>query len=288
MRRVVFILIRLTGLPFLFREVFQKNKITIILFHNPNAETSEMIFSEIEKKYNIISLKNYLDTIKSKQTLPEKSIIITFDDGHAGNYQMLQVLKKKPTPITIFLCSDIVNTSKPFWFLLPENKMNVEKLKRIPNKEREKYFENIKPCTHALSANEIEEMKPFVDFQSHTCTHPILPMCTYEESGHELKESKSILEQKFSLEVYAISYPNGDYSEREIELAKKTGYHCGITVDFGFNTLESDLFRLKRLSLNDDLSVAELIVKASGVWAFFKTFGGAKQPYGYFSLQQIK
>src|ERR1051325_5604002 len=110
MRRVVFILIRLTGLPFLFREVFQKNKITIILFHNPNAETSEMIFSEIEKKYNIISLKNYLDTIKSKQTLPEKSIIITFDDGHAGNYQMLQVLKKKPTPITIFLCSDIVNT----------------------------------------------------------------------------------------------------------------------------------------------------------------------------------
>ena len=67
------------------------------------------------------------------------------------------------------------------------------------------------------------------------------------------------------------SYPHGDYSDRDIELCRQAGYDCGITVDFGFNTVTTDRFRLKRLSVNDTDDLNELIVKASGLWQFVKT-----------------
>jgi hypothetical protein len=83
------------------------------------------------------------------------------------------------------------------------------------------------------------------------------------------------------LKINAIAYPNGDYSDRDITLAKEAGYSCGVTVDFGYNTLDTDLFSLKRLSVNDTSNLDELAVKASGVWQFFKTKNGKKQGYGW-------
>ena len=38
---------------------------------------------------------------------------------------------------------------------------------------------------------------------------------------------------------------------------------------------------MKRLSVNDTDNIDELIVKASGVWSFFKTRNGRHQEFGY-------
>jgi peptidoglycan/xylan/chitin deacetylase (PgdA/CDA1 family) len=133
----------------------------------------------------------------------------------------------------------------------------------------------------ALSLEEINEMKEFVDFQSHTMFHPCLPKCNYLEAKNEIFNSKTLLENILCREIIVMSYPNGDYSDRDIELCKQSGYKCGITVDYGFNTIFSDPFKLKRLSVNDTDNLDEFIVKSSGLWAFFKTLNGKKQKHGY-------
>ena len=89
------------------------------------------------------------------------------------------------------------------------------------------------------------------------------------------------MEKEYGLKIDSIAYPNGDYSDRDIALAKEAGYECGVTVDFGYNTPRTDLFRLKRLSVNDTANFDELAVKASGVWQFFKTKNGRKQGFGW-------
>ena len=122
-------------------------------------------------------------------------------------------------------------------------------------------------------------MSSFVNFQSHTLFHPILPNCTDEEAKREIINSKLILESDYKLRINAIAYPNGDYSERDILLCKEAGYECGITVDHGFNTIDTDLFRLKRFSINDTNNIDELIVRASGVYSFFKTFNGRRKAF---------
>ena len=125
----------------------------------------------------------------------------------------------------------------------------------------------------ALSRDEILEMKATVDFQSHTIFHPILPACSVERARREIVESKETLEREHGLKIYALAYPNGDYSDREIGLLRSAGYTCGLTLDAGFNDSRTDPFRLRRVALPDDAGVNEVIVRTSGLWALVKAFG---------------
>ncbi len=278
MNNIFFKIVRYIGLPFLFRELVQRNKITILMFHDIKAKEAETAFTFLKRHYNIISLQDYLDARQQCRLLPKKAIIITFDDGHVGNYMLLPIIRRMQIPITIFLCSDIVGSRRHFWFkhckeLLPDR----ERLKKLSNTSRlealmqygfnqTKEYEDVQ----ALSREQIKEMSPWVDFQSHTCFHPILPQCDDETAKTEIESSKQHLEEDYSFIINTISYPNGDYSARDIRLAKDAGYTCGITVDYGFNDLQTDLFHLKRFSVNDGRTLDELIVKSSGCYAFMK------------------
>ena len=113
-------------------------------------------------------------------------------------------------------------------------------------------------------------MAPFVNFQSHTLFHPFLPTCTDEEAEQEIAGSKHLLEQEYGLKINAFSYPNGDFSPRDIELCKKAGYACAISLVPGYNTPYTDLYSLKRVSANDTENLYELAVKASGFWGLFR------------------
>ena len=126
------------------------------------------------------------------------------------------------------------------------------------------------PSPQALTDKQIMEMKPTVDFQAHTMFHPYLSSCSDSEAEYEIRESKEVLQKKYGLDVNAFSYPIGDYSEREINFVKEAGFECALTVDCGFNDIETDPFRLRRLSVNDTDDKYELLVKASGVWAYVR------------------
>jgi peptidoglycan/xylan/chitin deacetylase (PgdA/CDA1 family) len=290
MGKMIFRIIRLSGLPFLFREILQKNKVSVLLFHDISKEIAGQTFNYLSKKYNIIHLNDFIEAIekKDKNKIPKKALIITFDDAHIRNYEILPVIKKYNIPVTIFLCASIINTNRHFWFRFQNQSIPISILKDKSNKEKldilskmgfEKDKDFDKP--QALQKSHIGEMKNYVNMQSHTLYHPCLPKCDNDEARTEIFNSKEILEHDYKLKINAISYPNGDYSERDILLAKEAGYKCGITVDYGFNTIKSDVFRLKRLSVNDTDDINELIVKASGVWAFFKTRNGRKQGFGF-------
>lgn len=286
---ILFKAIRFTGIPFLFRNIIQRNKVTILLFHDINIVTAKKTFSCLKRKYNLISLDEYL-VAKSKRdlsTLPKKSLIITFDDGHIGNFELLELFENMKIPVTIFLCAGIINTNRHFWWKHEAIDCYKESLKAKTNDERlktlsEEGFEQDKEFAspQALTKEQIVMMKPYVNFQSHTLFHPCLPMCRDEVAREEILLSKTILEEEYGLNVTAISYPNGDYSERDITIVKEAGYSCGITVDFGYNDASTDVFRLKRLSVNDTPDLNELIVKASGLWALIRTRNRRKQKIG--------
>lgn len=295
MNRLLFRILRLSGLPVLFREIIQKKKVTILLFHDIKVKTAEKTFVYLNKKYNIIDLNDLIDAIEKKdfRKIPPKALIITFDDGHIRNYEMLPVIKKHQIPITIFLCAGIINTNRHFWFKFENNSISTSDLKLVANEERlellskvgfkqDKEFEN----PQALQKQQIDEMSPFVNMQSHTLYHPILPKCKDDIAKSEILLSKEILENEYNFNINAISYPNGDYSDRDIELSKIAGYKCGITVDYGFNTKNTNPFKLKRISVNDTDDLNELIVKSSGVWAFIKTQNGRKQKFGYSNITE--
>lgn len=289
MKSLIFKILRYTGIPFVFRELVQRNKITILLFHDVDKDNAERDFVYLKSHYNLISLRDVVDSITNKDFsgIPHKAALITFDDGHVSNYDLLPIVMDLNIPVTIFLCSGIVGTNRHYWFRHNFDGKPVEDLKRISNQERlrllsEYGFYQTKSYDdyQSLQDNQIDDMKKYIDFQSHTQYHPVLTYCSNEEAYNEIVESKIQLEQKYGLKINAISYPNGDYSDRDIALAKMAGYECGITVDAGYNDINTDLFRLKRFSVNDAKSIDELMVKATGCYAILKNIFH-KPSYGF-------
>ena len=279
MRTAFFWLINFLCIPYFFREFIQKNKVSILLFHDLEFKSSEKIFKFLIKNYNIICLQDYINAVKNDNynAIPNKALIITFDDGHINNYKLLPVIKKLSLPITIFLCSGLINTNRKYWFTLDLNKKLKNQLKTTSNNQRLNilsdlgYYEKKEFKTkQALQKNHIIEMKDYVNFQSHTFFHPCLPRCNDKEANFEIGQSKYLLENEYNIKINALSYPNGDYCERDIKICKNLGYECGITVDPGYNSFKSDLFRLKRFSVNDTSDINELAVKSSGFYSFFQ------------------
>lgn len=274
MKQILFFILRFTGIPFLLREIIQRNKVTILLFHDLTRKEADLIFKTLMEKYNIIPLGKLMDAVKngSWKRLPKKSAVITFDDGLMSNYNILPEIKIYKIPVTIFLCTGIINTNRHFWFHKKHPEISKDDLKRKPNSQRLELLKDIgfsqeknynKP--EAVSSDQVRKMMPYVDFQPHTMFHPILPMCTDMEAREEVFNSKTYLEDNFGIKVNAFSYPNGNYSDREIELCKEAGFTGAITVDFGYNSKQTDPYRLKRLPVDGTLDKNELLVKASGL-----------------------
>ena len=288
MVRLLYKLLRYSGLPVLFREWVQKDKVTILMLHDIDPDGAAKCLSYLKKHYNIIALRDFIKAVKnnSQNDLPSKALILTFDDGHKGNFELLTLFKELQIPATIFFFVFIVDTHRHYWFEHDYPAALPKDIKKMDNRSRLEWLEkqgfNITqeyPDRHAIQREEMEAMKEMVDFQAHTIFHPCLPTCDEQEERQEISEGKQILEQNFGCDIYAIAYPNGDYSQRTIELTKEAGYQCAVTVDYGFNTIKSDLFRLKRLSINDTHDMNELIVKSSGLWGFLKTRNGKKNGY---------
>ena len=268
---------RLSGLPFIFREIIQRKYVTVLYFHDIGPDAAELSFKLLKSLYNVISLNTFLDAYNSHklENLPAKSLIITFDDGHKENYRLLPIINKYRVPITIFLCMGIVGTNRHYWWTERPAKISFNKLMNLSNKKRLKILMNYGFSQkyeyderQALLTDEIKEMAlvKYINFESHTLFHPFLDRCDYNESLIECLKSKILLENDYGINVRSLSYPNGNYSQKVKKLLKLIGYECAFTVKPGYNNYKTDLFELKRFSTNDTTDINELIVKASGIW----------------------
>lgn len=262
--------LRMTALPFLAYRLRARRRLTIILYHAVEPDLFRRHLEFLQKRYTIIKMSDYLDFRNNGGTLPDFPLVITFDDGHWQNYQLLPVLKETGVPVTVFLCSYIVGTRRHFWF---KEYGNFKSLKRLPDDDRlaklaeSGFNDEIEYDDYqALSPEMVRELIGVMDFQSHGMTHPVLPNCPAEKSRREIVESRESLQRDFSLIIRGFSFPDGRYSDREIGFLREAGYHYALTLDPGLNDRDTDLFRLRRISVPDWAGIHYLYVKCSGVW----------------------
>lgn len=277
LRIAVFRLLRASGAPIVARHVFQRRRVTILLYHDPDPRAFARHLAVLTRLYRVVSLRAFVDAHSRGRLgdLPANALVLTLDDGHRGNYELRTAIRELRVPITIFLCSGVVGSRRGFWF---QHTPHPQELKHVPDEDRVAQLESAGfrqeeelPERESLSDDEIRELAgELVDFQSHTVTHPILPMCIDAKARDEIVRSRGDLMTRYELDVYALAFPNGDYSPRDVELAREAGYRCALTLDRGFNSSGTDPFHLRRISIDDTDGIDELIVKASGVWGLVK------------------
>ena len=157
------------ALPFLIREWVCRHRVAVLLYHDPNPAVFAKHIAHLSRYYTFISLDTLVTAIHQKDfsQIPPKSVVITIDDGHAGNIALLPFFKQYEMRPTLYVCTQIVDTHRHFWFRLDgQSKTEKERLKRLPNAERLAHLqrtadfesEKVYPDRQALNMAEMKEI----------------------------------------------------------------------------------------------------------------------------------
>jgi peptidoglycan/xylan/chitin deacetylase (PgdA/CDA1 family) len=247
----------------------------VLAYHDPEPAAFERHVTALARRYSLISLDALLAAARTGElaSLPERPLLVTLDDGWAGNVALLPVLERHGVRPAIFLTTAVVGTSRHFWWTHATDQADAERLKRLPEPERLRELaargftpETEYPDRQALSLDEIRAMAASVDFGAHTRSHPVLPECTDDRAAIEIAGSFDDVEQLTGVRAKAFAYPNGDASERDAELARQAGFECAFTVETGYDAAATDRYRLRRITVPDSAGTSELVARASGAY----------------------
>ena len=169
-----------------------------------------------ENGYHSITAAELIDALEGKGTLPERPILITFDDGYIDNYQCaFPILKKHNMKAIIFLISEYVSL--------------------YPN---------------YLTWEQLAEMQGAgIEFGSHTVDHNVLTELSPNSVNHELADSKRTLESRLGRRVDFLAYPCGYTNEYIKARVHAEGYRAAFTVNLGNVHPGEDLYALNRVPI---------------------------------------
>ena len=214
------------GIPVLYYHSVHPNSTNEVII-TPNLLKEHLSYLK-DENYISLTMNDVRNYLVHNEPIPEKSILITFDDGYMDNYyNAFPILKDLNLKATIFCTTSALDG---------------------------KYY---------LSEDAIREMSDYgIDIQSHTVNHPNLDKLTYADQLIEMINSKKTLERIINKEIYAIAYPFGDFNDDTIKAAKEAGYTLGFTTNRGLSDREDNLLKLDRIyvSSNYDLNTFKAVL----------------------------
>jgi peptidoglycan/xylan/chitin deacetylase (PgdA/CDA1 family) len=162
--------------------------------------------------------------------LPERTVVISFDDGYENFYsQAMPQLAKYGFTATLFMTSGWVKEAGPTG-----------------------------PGAAAMLswAQLADAARAGIEIGGHTCTHPQLDQLSNRNLRDELTVSKRELEDKLGMEVPGVAYPFGYTSQVVNQMAREAGYQWGYIVGNKTAARKSDGFAIPRLTVKGSTSLS--------------------------------
>jgi peptidoglycan/xylan/chitin deacetylase (PgdA/CDA1 family) len=152
-----------------------------------------------QQAYQVLPLSQVIDSLKHKQELPEKTVVITFDDAYQSIYDTaLPILKKNKFPFSIFVNTDAISFAK--------NQLSWQQLNQLTQYQGE-ILNHSASHTHFIRQKHAED-----SFQWR------------QRIRNEIEKSQSTIEYFIGSTPKILAYPYGEYSLEIVQLIKDMGY----------------------------------------------------------------
>ena len=180
-----------------------------------------------DRHYNIITISALMDWFAGRSSVPNQSVIITFDDGFLDTYeQTCPVLRDLGFHATFFIITGLIG------------KINTWMTSRG------------EPSAALMGWRELESLKQYgFEVGSHTVTHQDLSKINLDQARDEINGSKQALEGRLGEPVQFFSYPFGRYTTQIRELVREAGYQAACATATGFVDPTEDSYELRRIEV---------------------------------------
>lgn len=195
--------------------------------------------------YKSITTEQMADHLNGN-SLPAKSVLITFDDGYLDNFVYAwPLLKEFGFTATIFIVTSWIGDGEP----RPYSKSGIASanLPRTPDHEEcKQLMANADFDKYALRWSEIDLMRAdgICEFHSHTHTHTRWDKQDVDKNARmqeELSQSRSTLVEHLGHASEHLCWPQGYFDDDYIQIAHQNGFqYLYTTRAFGRNLPGSD------------------------------------------------
>ncbi len=186
-------------------------KIPIIMYHDITAikdvdwdvtpEELEKHFQTLQEGgYTPITMDRMVNHLRTGAQLPEKPVLLTFDDNYIGQYKYaFPLLKKYNYPAVWSVHTRFVGTA---------------------GQKPKATWDNLREM----------QKSGLITVASHTVNHLNMKNLSDAEIEREVLESKMVLEKELGITIDYFTYPEGDFTERAKEKVKNVGYKAALSM----------------------------------------------------------
>ncbi|SRR6266568_1182345 len=193
------------------------------LGHAPLTQDSSYFEEHISylttKNYHFLSLGDLVYAILTRGTVPEKSVVVTIDDGYIDNYTYAFLMAKK--------YQAIINFMIPTGLVGQPDYMTWDHLKEMA-------------------------ASPYARIYNHTTSHAPLGLINQDQIIKEVTTANEDLKNNLGIDNNIVVYPYGSYSDLAIQTLKQLSMIAALSTDPGRSDCISNIYKLPRVRVGNE------------------------------------
>lgn len=183
--------------------------------------------------YTVLSLTQAIDIVNNRQVSPDRSVLLTFDDGYATTvYSALPRLRTYGMTAALFLVSKYIGQTN--WW-------------------------DLRACydTNHLAWNELTKwLDSGCEVGGHSHTHVCLTRLSEQKARQEITRNMRILKNRLGIDLKAFSYPYGEFNAL-VESIVADYYQIAFATDDGDWPCMKNQYAIKRIGISPTWNIAE-------------------------------
>ena len=189
-----------------------------------------------DQGYQTLTLSQYF---QQSDTLPERSVLLTFDDGFADFAEnALPILRQHRFSATLYVVTAYIGQYNGWEGL------------------------DVMPRRSLLGWSDLVALaEAGIEIGSHSHTHPVLDLLPEAEARDEIERSKALLEEHLACTISTFCYPYGYYDRHVQHLIAEAGFTTACAVLDALQLAGESPLALARLTIRDVLTIQALEVK---------------------------